>query len=148
MTVVFREASEADIPAVLALLTDDYLGSTRESDALDPYIRAFREMSREPGNVIIVGEQHGKVVATYQLTLISGLSLSAARRAQIESVRVASDLRGQGIGGVLLRDAEGRARQGGAVLLQLTMNKTRDRTHAFYLANGFKGTHVGFKKTL
>ena len=32
--------------------------------------------------------------ATYQLTVISGLSLSAARRAQIEAVRVAAALRG------------------------------------------------------
>ncbi len=148
MTVVFSEAERADIPAVIALLEDDALGHAREGADIAAYEAAFDDMGREGRNWLIVGEMAGRVVATYQLTLISGLSLRASRRAQIESVRVASDLRGSGIGAAMLADAEARARAGGASLMQLTANTSRDRAHAFYRRQGFIATHVGFKKEL
>ncbi len=148
MTVLFREAIEADIADIVALLGDDVLGQTREAQTLDIYVEAFRDMAGEPGNNQIVGEFDGTVIATYQLTLISGVSLSASRRAQIEGIRVASALRGQGIGQSLLRDAEARALAAGATLLQFTTNKVRDRAHNFYRREGFADTHLGFKKPL
>ncbi len=94
MSVAFREARRDDVRSIVALLQDDALGAGREAEEMEPYLAAFDDMKREDGNVLIVGEQEGRVVATYQLTLITGLSLKATRRAQIESVRVASDLRG------------------------------------------------------
>ena len=148
MSVSFREARESDIPAIVELLSDDFLGQGRESHALEPYVAAFRDMAREPGNVQIVGEVDGAVVATYQLTIISGVSLSAARRAQIEGIRVAGQMRGHGIGAALLEDAEARARAAGAVLMQFTTNKARDRAHDFYRRAGYDDTHLGFKKRL
>ena len=148
MTVTFREAVRADVPAVVALLQDDVLGAGREADDLAVYAAAFDAMATEGTNRVIVGEESGRIVATYQLTLISGLSLRAARRAQIESVRVASDLRRAGIGAAMIADAEARARAGGAVLLQLTMNATRADARRFYERAGFAPSHVGFKKEL
>lgn len=93
--MIWREATRADVPAVVALLADDVLGQGRESADLAPYLAAFDAMQDEGGNRLIVAEQDGRVVACYQLTLISGLSLTAARRAQVEGVRVAGDLRGR-----------------------------------------------------
>ena len=95
-----------------------------------------------------MGESAGTVIATYQITFISGLSLTASRRAQIESVRVSSDLRGRGIGALLMPDAEDRARAAGCRLIQLTTNATRLRAHRFYARGGFKPSHLGFKKVL
>lgn len=148
MTAVFREATETDLPAVVALLADDHLGQARESEDLAPYLAAFRQMAEDPNNRLIVGVEDTRIVASYQLTLIPGISLSAALRAQIEGVRVASDVRGAGVGAALVADAEARARAAGARLIQLTMNTTRDRAHRFYRAQGFKPSHVGFKKYL
>jgi len=148
MSVVFREATRADVPAVLALLRDDALGSAREDADLAHYLAAFDAMGAEGGNTLIVGEQDGVVVATYQLTLISGLSLRATRRAQVESVRVSSALRGGGIGEAMLADAEVRARAAGCGLLQLTMNASREDARRFYERIGFAASHVGFKKVL
>ena len=107
----FREADRADVPQVVALLRDDMLGQSREADDMSIYLTAFDGMQKEGGNRLIVGEDgDGAIVATYQITLISGLSLRAARRAQIESVRVASHLRGQGVGEAMFADAQARAR--------------------------------------
>lgn len=148
MTVTFREATEADVPAIVALLADDVLGQGREANDHGVYLDGFRAMANEPGNMQIVGELAGSIVAVYQMTLISGVSLKATRRAQIEGVRVASDHRGLGIGAALIADAEARAMAGGAGLLQFTSNATRTRAHDFYERMGFVPSHIGFKKTL
>ena len=146
--LTFRPATREDVPAVLALLADDVLGQGRESPDPAPYHAAFDAMQAEGGNVLYVGEAGGRVVATYQLTLISGLSLSAARRAQIEAVRVDAGLRGQGAGAALMADAEARARAGGARLIQLTSNASRKDAHRFYERLGYAPSHIGFKKPL
>jgi GNAT superfamily N-acetyltransferase len=149
MTLTFRLAEREDVPAIVALLADDRLGAGRETGDLAPYFAAFEKMERERDNLTIVGlDAGGRVVATYQITFITGLSLQAARRAQIEAVRVARHLRGQGIGRALLEDAEMRARRAGCGLMQLTSNKARDQAIGFYEGLGFVPTHVGFKKTL
>ncbi len=147
--ISFREATRDDIPAVIALLVDDALGQSREVATLRPYLEAFDRMQTEGGNIVIVGESaDGRIVATCQLTFISGLSLSAARRAQVESVRVASHLRGQGVGAQMFAEVEARARAAGCRLIQLTMNQTRADARRFYQNLGFEASHTGFKRYL
>lgn len=149
MTVAFRHATRDDVPAVVALLANDAVGARREtSDDFAAYLAAFDAMQAEGANHLIVGERDGRIVATYQLTFITGLSLRASRRAQVESVRVASDLRGQGIGALLMADAEARARQAGCSLVQLTTLKERLDAHRFYDRAGYVQSHFGYKKPL
>lgn len=144
----WRFATRDDVAAIVALLADDPLGAGREKVELSPYLAAFEAMQRDAGNHLIVGEQDGAVVATYQITFIYGLSLNATRRAQVEAVRVAAHLRSQGIGAGLFADAEARARAEGCGVIQLTSNATRKRAHDFYLGLGFAASHTGFKKQL
>lgn len=148
MRVRFREARRGDVPAVVALLCDDALGAAREGGDRAEYEAAFDAMQGEGGNLLIVGETGGRIVATYQLTFITGLSLRAARRAQVESVRVAGELRGQGLGAAMLADAEARARAAGCRLLQLTMHASREDAARFYRRQGFEASHLGFKKPI
>ena len=145
----FRTARAEDVPYVVAMLVDDILGAGRELSDMEVYQGAFARMQTEGGNLVIVGaDAGGRIVATYQITFISGLSLAAARRAQIESVRVASDLRGQGIGHQMFADMKMRAADAGCSLIQLTMNQSRKETHRFYESLGFAASHTGFKYTL
>ncbi|MDU8926015.1 GNAT family N-acetyltransferase [Alisedimentitalea sp. MJ-SS2] len=149
MQLSFREATREDVPAVVAMLADDMLGQGRELEALDAYFAAFDAMVEEGNNTVIVGEDDaGEIVATYQLTLISGLSLAAARRAQVESVRVASHVRGKGAGQQMFADVETRARLAGCRLIQLAMNARRVDSRRFYEGLGFEGSHTGFKRYL
>ncbi|WP_372839525.1 GNAT family N-acetyltransferase [Phaeovulum sp.] len=145
---LWREASVADVPAVVALLADDMLGAAREGEDMTPYLAAFVEMQRQGANTLVVGEQAGRIVATYQITILHGLSQKAARRAQIEAVRVAADLRGQGLGGEMMADAEARARAAGCRVMQLTTNKARLDAHRFYDRLGFTPSHIGYKREL
>lgn len=144
----WREALRTDVPAIVKLLADDDLGASRETDDLSIYFNAFDAMSYEYGNSLIVGETDGRVVATYQLTFITGLSRQAGRRAQIEAVRVARKVRSEGVGRALVRDAEMRAVDAGCALIQLTSDKSRSEALAFYQAAGFDPSHIGFKKAL
>ncbi|MGB5556821.1 MAG: GNAT family N-acetyltransferase [Paracoccaceae bacterium] len=148
MSLTFRGATPGDVAAVVALLRDDALGVARETAPDASYIAAFDAMRAEAANHLIVGDLNGRIVATYQITFISGLSLRATRRAQIESVRVASDLRGQRIGEALFADAEARARTAGCGLIQLTTNASRDRARTFYERLGFTPSHIGYKRDL
>lgn len=147
--MIFRQARRGDVPTIVALLSDDVLGSSREDAPMERYLAAFETMKTEGGNRLIVGEdKRGDIVATYQLTFMSSLSLAGKRRAQVEAVRVASHCRGQGIGQAMFTDAEARARAAGCELMQLTMNASRAESRKFYEGLGFEASHVGLKKPL
>ena len=149
MQLRFRHGRREDVAAVVALLADDQLGQGREKGDLAIYLAAFDAMQAEGNNHLIVGVDAAEtVLATYQLTFISGLSLAASRRAQVESVRIASALRGHGLGHQMFADVEARARAAGCSLIQLTMNQTRTDSRRFYESLGFTASHFGFKRAL
>ncbi|WP_127903465.1 GNAT family N-acetyltransferase [Solirhodobacter olei] len=148
MSVSFRPARRADVATIVAMLADDELGKARETAELATYLAAFDGMERREDSHLIVGEMEGRIVATYQHTILHGLSLRAATRAQVESVRVESALRSKGIGAALMADAEARARAAGCSLIQLTSSNSRARAHRFYERLGFTASHVGYKRSL
>ncbi|MFC2969273.1 GNAT family N-acetyltransferase [Acidimangrovimonas pyrenivorans] len=148
MSLTFRSATRDDVPAIVALLADDPLGAQRETGGMADYLAAFDRIAADANSQLVVGEQDGRVVATYHLNILHGLSLRAASRAQVESVRVAADLRSRGVGAALMADAEARARAAGCRLIQLTTHKSRGRAHAFYDRLGFTASHIGYKRSL
>jgi ribosomal protein S18 acetylase RimI-like enzyme len=146
MEAIFRDATRGDLDAIVHLLADDVLGQTRESDSLDAaHVRAFEAIEADPKCSLIVGESGGRVVAVMQLFLLPHVSRRGGWRLQVESVHVASDLRGQGIGASLLRLAIERARRHECVLVQLTTDKRRADARRFYERLGFVASHEGMK---
>lgn len=148
MRVIFREATADDLPEVIRLIRQDARNVTISSDDMALFQRSWENMQKNCTNRLFVGVAGDRVVATYQLAVIHGVSLSAARRGQIESVRVDAELRSSGIGAQLMADAEARARDAGCDLMQLTTDSSRLRAHAFYERLGYKPSHLGFKKPL
>jgi ribosomal protein S18 acetylase RimI-like enzyme len=148
---VCRLAVASDVPAIVALLADDDIGAQREyaHTPLDPaYLHAFEAVDANPHELLAVACVDDRVVGTLQMTLLHHLSHRGAVRAHIESVRVASSLRGRGIGHHLLDWALDRAREQGAHLAQLSTDKTRTDAHRFYESLGFHATHEGMKLPL
>ncbi|WP_225726676.1 MULTISPECIES: GNAT family N-acetyltransferase [unclassified Nocardia] len=147
--ITFRPATIDDIPAVVAMLADDTLGSARESpDDLRPYRSAFAEIDGDPRQELLVAEYRGAVVGTAQLSYLPGLARKGAVRAQIEAVRVDRSVRGIGLGSRLIEECVSRARERGCALVQLTSDASRTDAHRFYGKLGFQASHVGFKLTL
>lgn len=148
---IFSEAVADDLPAIVAMLADDFLGSGRESlseQDLEAYREAFRAIEASPDNIVYVARLDGRPVGTFQLTFIPGLSFRGGTRAQIESVRVEAAFRGRGLGEKMIRFGIERARGAGCCLVQLATNKKRTDTQRFYQRLGFEASHEGFKLML
>jgi GNAT superfamily N-acetyltransferase len=151
MEPLFRDATLIDLPAIVTLLAEDTLGEKREDASLplDPrYDEAFAAIEADPNQRLIVAEIDGRVVGCLQLTFIPGIAFRGAWRGLIEAVRVAGELRGQGIGERLMAYAVEACRARGCGMAQLTSHKSRTRAHAFYERLGWTRSHEGFKLSL
>ena len=147
--MIFREATQADLPAIVALLADDVLGKARDFSVVDDaYERAFADIDADPRNLLIVADEGADVVGCMQITYIPGLGRHGAERAQLEAVRVRSDKRGHGVGAQLFTWAIEQARNRGCALVQLTTDKSRVDAHRLYSRLGFVASHEGLKLTL
>jgi ribosomal protein S18 acetylase RimI-like enzyme len=148
LSVSFRKARREDLRAMLELLNDAKMGNVPEQ-LQDPlprvYQDAFAMIDADPNQLLLVGEIDGRIVASLQLTFIPGIAHQGAWRAQVEAVRVASDLRGRRIGEAMMRHVIARARERGCDRVQLTTNKARDDAHRFYRRLGFVASHEGMK---
>ncbi len=151
LDLTFREVTAADLPTIIAILADDALGRGREDSSLplnQSYVSAFQAIVTDPHQHFILAECDGDVVGFFQLSLIPGLSRKGAWRGNIESVRVVSSRRGNGIGRNLIRHAIVLCQERGCLLLQLTSDKRRGEAHRFYGNLGFVASHEGFKLQL
>jgi ribosomal protein S18 acetylase RimI-like enzyme len=151
MHLKFREATRKDLPYIVRMLADDFLGAQREryeNPLPESYIKAFEEIDADKNNELIVAELGGAVVGTLQLTFTPSISFQGGRRATVESVRVDEKYRAQGIGRELMLFAIERAKEQKCVSMQLTTNADRTDAHRFYENLGFKGTHLGMKLKL
>ena len=149
--LLVRLARRADVPAIVSLLADDPLGSTREQPGeplAQAYFDAFDAIAAQSGNEVLVAEAAGEVAGCLQLTVIPGLSRSGMTRGQLEGVRVSARYRGRGIGEALVRTALERARGHGCRLVQLTTDRSRADARRFYERLGFEASHIGMKLTL
>ncbi len=152
MDVTMRPAEAGDLPAILRLLADDPLGKNRETTVKAgveaPYQAAFAAIAADPNHEMVMAELDGRVVGCFQLSFIPGLSRRGAWRAQIESVRIDSGLRGRGAGQAMMEWAIAQARARGCALVQLTTDKRRPDAHRFYARLGFVASHEGMKLEL
>lgn len=148
---IIRTAGRADLPAIIGLLVDDPLGSTRDTvnDVLDPaYEAAFAAIEQDPNHRIVVMQQGDRIVGCMQISYLPGLSRKGMWRGQIESVRIARPLRGQGLGRAFFLWAIADCKARGCGLVQLATDASRAEAHKFYLRLGFEPSHVGMKLKL
>ncbi|MFD9405581.1 GNAT family N-acetyltransferase [Streptomyces sp. NPDC059989] len=147
--LAIRPATEADLPAIVAMLADDPLGATRESpEDLTPYLAALKRLTEDPNQHLVVAVRADRVVGTLQLTIVPGLSRKGSTRSIIEGVRVHADERGSGLGTRFIAWAVEKSRAENCDLVQLTSDATRTDAHRFYERLGFAASHVGFKLQL
>lgn len=152
MALTFRGAVEQDVERIVEMLADDVLGKERERYAQPlpaSYLEAFQAIDADPNNELIVAvDGTGRIIGVQQVTFTPHLTHQGSWRATIEGVRTDSTVRGQGIGGQLIRYAIGRAKERGCRLIQLTTDKQRPDALRFYEGLGFTATHEGMKMKL
>ena len=147
-----RPARREDVGAIVALLADDDLGSGREVVSEPPaagYLAAFEAIAANPRTLLAVTEDaDGGVVGTLQLTFIPGLSNQGAELALVSAVRVASTLRGHGLGATMMLWAMDEARRRGCRQMELLSHVSREAAQRFYERLGFVKSHAGMKRGL
>ena len=146
-----RRARADDVSVIVALLADDVLGHGREAPGppLSPrYAEAFAAIERDPNQFLAVVEEGGWIIGCLQLSFIPGLSRTGLWRGQIESVRIAADRRGEGLGRFMFDWAIAECRRRGCGLVQLTTDKGRPDALRFYEDLGFSASHEGMKLIL
>jgi len=153
--IVMRLAARHDLKEIVQLLLDDTLAGVHElpgdsaaGGLSESYLCAWRQIEASDENEILVAIDPPQVIAVLQLTFIPSLTLRGSRRAQIEGVRVASPYRGHGVGTRLVEWALQLAKAKNCRLVQLTMDRRRERASRFYQRLGFVATHEGFKMKL
>ena len=150
--ITIREAARDDVAAIVRLLADDHLGKDREVVSDPPgagYVAAFEKIAADPGNLLAVAvDAAGVVVGTLQMTFIPGLQNQGAELALMEGVRVASSLRGQGLGRIMLDWAMAEAKRRGCRDIELFTHASRTEAQRFYDRLGFDRSHVGMKRKL
>jgi GNAT superfamily N-acetyltransferase len=141
-----REAGEADLETVLALLRQDAIREINEPVEITEGQRAaLREIIAAPHQQVLVGEIDGVVVATCQVAYLRRLIYDGSLICNVESVRVSADARGRGLGAELMEYVCAEARRRRCARIELTTNRRRDRARRFYERLGFVPSHVGMK---
>jgi len=149
-SVRLRGASQDDLDAIVALLSDDPVSAGRGDVAAAEdrglYLRGLLRTLDSESNDVLVVESDDRVVGTMQLTVIPGMARRGSTRLLVEAVRVASAERSAGIGAAMMTwVADVAAPAVGASVVQLTSDAARTDAHRFYTRLGFVDSHVGFK---
>ena len=146
MSLTIRDATRADLPAILELMAQDAMSHSLEAIPLMPeHERALDEIQAHPDHRVVVAEVDGEVAGTMQISYLPGIGFGGRWRAQVEAVRVRRKLRSRGIGGQMMQWAIEKSRERGCFLVQLTTNQKRIDAQRFYARLGFQPTPVGMK---
>lgn len=146
--MIFRKAAKEDVPAIVEMLANDFLGKTRERFEMplpSSYYDFFYRIDADSNQELTVIELDGEIIGTMQLTFIPNLTFCGSMRMMIESVRVKDTMTGKGIGTKMMEYAVERAKKKNCRIVQLTTDKQRKDAHRFYEKLGFKATHEGMK---
>lgn len=143
MSIIIRQARRADVPKIIALFVEDEADAILEAVNIDAYEAAFDAMEAERETMLIVGEMNARVVASYQVSFLSGLADHGARRALVSALQIAPDLEGQGLEERMLEDARSRARAARCRLFDLVGAEGAD-----YDALGFTPSGTIYRQRL
>ena len=80
-------------------------------------------------------EAEGRIIGCLLLSFLPGISHKGMWRGQVESVRIAGDLRGRGLGHKLMQWAIGECRKRGCGQVQLSTNLSRTRRLSGFTLN-------------
>ncbi len=131
-----REATAADLPAILELYRQLGEDDGRVLD-LEGARRIFARICTCPEYRLHIAQAGERVVGVYGLLIMDNLGHLGAPSAIVEDVVVAEDLRGRGLGGMMMVHAAARARERGCYKIMLSSNRAREAAHRFYERLGF-----------
>ena len=137
MEIIMREALESDLPGVLSL----YAQLGQDNGLVLPIDMAtsiFWKMKSYPDYTVHVALADGRVIGTFALLVMDNLGHFGTPSAILEDVVVAEDLRGQGIGKLMMGYANSLCRQKECYKMAFSSNINREEAHRFYESLGYR----------
>lgn len=146
----FRKFVLDVLEGVIKLLSDDEFRSTRECKHLSLYQKAANEFTESKYfSIYLMIDEEKEIIGGFEIKFLPHLSFQGSQRAQVESVRIRSDLRGRGLAKKLISFAIDLAKENNCGIFQLTSNKSRmEQSHKFYESLGLKATHEGGQRKI
>ncbi|MFT4111733.1 GNAT family N-acetyltransferase [Silvibacterium sp.] len=145
--VFIREATEADIPAILDL----YLisGITGETNFTVEEARAhFALLETYPYLRVFVAIVDQTIAGTYELMIMDNLAKRGLKSGIVEDVAVHPDRQGKGVGRAMMQHALEQCRRNNCYKLTLSSNLIRTDAHRFYDSLGFVRHGYSFRMDL
>lgn len=141
--VLIREASEADLPAILGLyaqpdLDDDVLPLAQAQQILARF-------KRYPEYKLYVAADGDEIVGSLALLIMDNLGHMGTPSGVVEDVVVEPARQGEGIGRKMMAFALDRCRDRRCYKLALSSNLKRERAHRFYESLGFEKHGYSFR---
>ena len=142
--ILCREASRADLPAVLRLYAQTELDDGKTLP-LAQAERIFDLMARYPDYKVYVSTVGKNIAGTFALLIMHNLAHLGDPSAIIEDVAVDPEWQKRGIGKAMMRYALKLAADKGCYKAMLSSNLKRERAHAFYESLGFERHGYSFR---
>ncbi|MEO6196967.1 MAG: GNAT family N-acetyltransferase [Dehalococcoidia bacterium] len=146
-----REATEADLPQIVALLAQLDPDDPGREDTTSPLPAAYQSALQRltgAGHKLFVLDDGSRLLGTLALYVVPNISHNGSPFAVVENVVVDDQERSKSYGKLLMERAEETARALGCYKLTLTSNKRRAEAHRFYERLGFQRSSEGFRKNL
>lgn len=140
--LTFRRATEDDVEALRELYVQLIPDARPTPEAMRATLRDINANPRS--GMVVVGELHGRVVATCQLVIYCNLVRSPRVKAQVDSVVVDSDLRGRGIGKCMMNWCLAKLRERNCARIIVATAYTREIAHKLYSRLGFVQSGYSF----
>ena len=146
MNLHIREATETDLPGVLALYAQPDMDNGRVLSLADAKLiwTQFRSYPNYRLWVACDGDSAQAVMGTFALLVMHNLGHQGTPSAIVEDVVVHEAWQHQGVGQQMMRHAQQLARDSGCYKLVLSSNQKRQRAHAFYTSLGFQQHGLSF----
>ena len=136
MDLTIRFARLVDLPRLLELYK--VLDTADEPPAPIEGARArFLDLVSNPQHRIFVAEIEKRIVGTFAMVFVSGLSHGTRESCVIEDVVVTPELQGRGIGRQMMRFAMGRCAERSCYKVALSSQLEQEQAERFYDKLGF-----------
>jgi GNAT superfamily N-acetyltransferase len=143
---VFREASPADLEALLGLYSLLEFEPTQSLtlEGAEVQLNKYREY---PNYLIYVVEVDKLIVGTFALIIVDGIAHLGRPFAIVEDVVVSQVWQRRGIGKLMMKFAMLRCKEFGCYKLTLSSHLNRQKAHSFYELLGFEKHGFSFSIT-
>ncbi|MEA5140317.1 GNAT family N-acetyltransferase [Arcicella rigui] len=146
MNIQIRQATKADLPAILNLyatvLDKGKVLSIEQAETL------FAKMAVYPNYKVYVAENEAGIIGTFALLIMDNLAHVGTPSGVVEDVVVADEVQGKGIGKAMMNFAMERCKEVGCYKLVLSSNLKRHEAHAFYESLAFEKHGFSFRVNL